>query len=83
MELAMDRHNDGPEFERVNKRLKDKDGRPIVISADNPILYIRMYEVEYADVYKTLMTESTIASNLFSQIEQDGKRFVLFDAIID
>ena len=49
MELALDRHDDGPEFARVNKRLKDKDGRPIGIAADNPILDTRMYEVEYAD----------------------------------
>ena len=43
MELALDRHDDGPEFSRVNKRLKDKDGRPIGIAADNPILYTRVY----------------------------------------
>ena len=56
MELALDRHDDGPEFSRVNKRLKDKDGIPIGIAADNPILDTRMYEVEYADGYKTAMT---------------------------
>ena len=46
MELALDRHDDGPEFARVNKRLKDKDGRLIGISANNPILDTIMYEVE-------------------------------------
>ena len=45
MELALDRHDDEPEFERVNERLKDKDGRPIRIEAENPILFIRMYGV--------------------------------------
>ena len=49
MKIALDRHDVGPEFSRVNKRLKEKDGRPIVIAADNPILDTRMYEVEYAD----------------------------------
>ena len=49
MELALDRHNYGPEFARVNKILKDKDGRPIGIAAENPILDTRMYKVEYAD----------------------------------
>ena len=47
MELALDRHDDGPEFARVNNRLKDKDGRPIGIAAENPILDIRMFGVEY------------------------------------
>ena len=42
MKLALDRHEDGPEFERFNKRLKDKDGRLIRIAEDNPILDTRM-----------------------------------------
>ena len=45
MELALDRHEDGPGFSRVNKILKDKDGRLIGIAADNKILDTRMYEV--------------------------------------
>ena len=38
MELALDRHDGGPEFARVNKILKDKYGRQIIIAAQNPIL---------------------------------------------
>ena len=83
MELALGRHNDGPEFLRVNKRLKDKDGIPIGIAAENPILDTRMYEVEYADVYKTAMTANATASNLFSQVDQDRQSFVLFNVIIN
>ena len=70
MELAIDRHENGPEFARFNNILKDKDGRPIVIAADNPILYTRMYEAEYVDGYKTVMTANAIASNLFSYRSQ-------------
>ena len=83
MELALDRHDNGPAFARVNKRLKDKDGRPIGIAADNPILDTRMYKIEYADGYRTSVTASAIASNLFSKVDQDGQHFILFDAIID
>ena len=75
MELALDRHDDGHEFERVNKRLKEKDGRLIGIAADIRILDIRMYVVEYDDGYKTVMTANIITSNLFSQVDQDGQRF--------
>ena len=60
-----------------------KNGRLIQIAAYNPILDTRMYEVEYSDGLKTEMTANTIASNLFSQVDQDGQHFVLFDAIID
>ena len=83
MELALDRHTEGPEFARVTKLLKDKEGRPIGIASDNPILDTRMYEVEYADGYKAEMTANNIASKLFAQVDQDGNRFVLFDEIID
>ena len=83
MELSLDRHNDGPEFARVNKRLNNNDFRLIGILADNPILDTRMYEVEYADEYKTVSRSNAIASNLFSQVDQDGKRFLLLNAIID
>ena len=63
--------------------MKDKEGRPIGIASDNPILGTRMYEVEYADGYKAATTANNIASNLFAQEDQDGNRFVLFDEIID
>ena len=43
----------------------------------------RMYGVEYSNVYKTVMTANAITSNLFSQVDQDGQRFLLFNAIID
>ena len=83
MELALDSNDDGPKFSRVNKRLKDKDGRPIVIAADNPILDTNMYKFEYADGYKTSMIANAISSNLFPQVNQDGQLFVLLNAIIE
>ena len=83
IELALYRHDDGTEFVRVNKRLKDIDGRPIVIAADNPILDTSMYKVECADGYKTAITANAIANNFSSQFNQYGQRFVLFDDVID
>ena len=75
MELALDRHDNRPEFVRVDKRLKEKYGRPIRIAADNTILDTSMYEVEYDDGYKTAMTANAIESNLFAQVHQYGQRF--------
>ena len=71
MELALNRHDDGPEFSRVNNGLKYKDGRPIGIVEDNTILDTSIYKVEYDNGYKTAMTANAIASNLFSQVDQD------------
>ena len=42
-----------------------------------------MYEVEYEDGHKVAMAANAISSNLFTQVDQDGQRFVLFDEIID
>ena len=83
MELALDRQDDGTEFARVTKRLRDKYGRPIGITSENPILDTRMYEVEYAGGYKTAMSANAIADNLFAQVDQDVQWVRLFDEIID
>jgi hypothetical protein len=52
MEMAIPRDGEGPEFARVTKRLRDKNGLPIGTANDNPILDNQMYEVEYPDGYK-------------------------------
>ena len=83
MELSLDRQSDGPEFARVTKRLKDKEGRSIGIASENLILDTRMYKVEYAYGHKAAMTTNNIANNLFAQVDQDGNRFVLFNEIIN
>ena len=82
-ELTLDRHDDRHEFARVNNRLKDKDGRPIGITAENPILNIRTYRVEYDDGYKTVMTANTITRKLFLQVNQDGEHSLILNATID
>ena len=45
MDLVIPRDGDGPDFAKVTKRLRDKDGPPIDRSHNNPILDTRMYEV--------------------------------------
>ena len=83
MELALPREGGGVQFGRVVKRLRDKDGLPIGTANDNPILDSRMYEVEFQDGYKTSLAANAIAENLFSQIDDEGNRHVLFKEIID
>ena len=83
MELALDRGDEGPNFAKVTKRLKDAKGQPIGTANENPILDTRMYEVEYLDGYKTSLAANTIAENLFAQVDAEGNRHVLFDIIVD
>ena len=83
MELLLDRPGAQPELARVTKRLKDKDGKPIGRSnGNNPILDSRLYEVEFQDGYKSAMSANTIAENLFSQVDADGQRQVIFGEVI-
>ena len=83
MEVALPRDSDGPEYAKVTKRLRDANGKPIGRAHDNPILDTRLYEVEYLDGHKASLTANTIAENLFSQVDDEGNRHVLFDAILD
>ena len=69
MELVLPADDEGPEFARVTKRLRDANGIPIGTANDNPILDSRIYEVEYADGYKASLTANAIAENLFTQVD--------------
>ena len=79
----MDRGVHQPEYARVKKRLKDNQGRPIGIASENPILDTIMYEVEYQDGHTAAFSANLIAENLFSQVDEEGNRSVLFHEIVD
>ena len=83
MELAMHCGDDGPEFARITKQLRDANGIPIGTSNDNPLLDTRVYEVEYLDGYKASLSANEIAQNLFAQVDKDGNWYVFYDQIID
>ena len=83
MELALPRDDEGPEFARVTKRLRDANGLPIGTSNDNPLMDTRIYEVEYLDGHKASLSANSIAQNLFATIDEEGNRYVLLDSIID
>jgi hypothetical protein len=83
MELATPRDGDGPEFAKVVKRLKDKDGLPIGKANNNPILDTRMYEAEHKDGHKASLAANAIAENMFAQVDDEGNWHVLLEEIVD
>ena len=83
MELALPCDNKGPEYACVTKRLRDANGLPIGTANDNPILDTRLYEVEYLDGDKALLTANAIAENMFSQVDEEGHKIALLDEIVD
>ena len=82
MELALPRDGEGPEFARVTKRLRDKDGLPIGTANDSPILDTRLYEVEYLDGHKASLAANAVAENLFAQIDEEGNRYITMESIM-
>ena len=83
MELALPKDGDEPQFARVAKRLRDTHGLPIGMAHDNPLLDSRIYEVEYADGHKASLSANTIATNMFAQVDDEGNRYILLDALVD
>ena len=68
---------------RVTKRLKDANGIPIGNADDNPLLDMRMYEVEYLDGECASLSANHIAENLYAQVDDEGNRQVLMKEIIN
>ena len=60
MDLKIPRDGEGPDFAKVKKCLRDKDGLPIGIAHNNSILDTRMYKVEYIDGYKASLAANAI-----------------------
>jgi hypothetical protein len=84
MELALPRGDDGQMMHaRVTKRLKDNEGIPVGKANDNPLLDSRKYEIEYADGNIEELTANIIAENLIAQVDEEGRRQMMLDEIID
>ena len=84
MELAIPSGPDSaPKYGKVVKRLRGEDGKPIGKAHSNPMLDTRKYQVELVDGTTLEMTANKIAENLYAQVDDEGRRHVLVDEIID
>ena len=78
MEIALPRSEDGQLHSAcVKRRAIDQDGRPIRVANNNPMLDTRRYVVQYLDGTAETLTANTIATNLFAQVDQEGRRQLL------
>ena len=68
---------------RVTKRLRDAEGRPIGLASENSLLDTREYTVEFKDGLAECLTANMIAKNMYSQLDEEGKRHLLLADIID
>ena len=83
MEIALPRDVEGPKFSKLIKRMLYENVIPIGRQHDDPIIDTRVYGVDYLDVHKASLAANTIAENLFSIVDEDSNRFVIFDDIVD
>jgi hypothetical protein len=82
-EIALASGANEVQFGRVTKRLRDADGRPIGTANDNPLLDTREYAVEFRDGHVESVSANLIAQNLYSQLDDEGKRHILLTDIVD
>ena len=81
-ELYFDVGPDGSPKGMVKKRLKGEDGRPTGCGHHNPLLDTRRYEVEIDGILHEYAA-NTIAENLYSQVDSEGRQQLIFREIID
>jgi Reverse transcriptase (RNA-dependent DNA polymerase) len=67
----------------VRQRKRDENNTPIGTGHDNPVLDTRIYEVEFGDGQVLEYSANVIAENLYSQVDEEGHRHVILDAITD
>lgn len=68
---------------QVRQRKRTSQGDPIGKSNSNPILDTRVYEVEFPDGATQELTANIIAEALYSQVDSEGKQFLLMEEITD
>jgi hypothetical protein len=67
----------------VKRRAVDEYNQPIGASYSNPILDTRAYVVDFVDGGQQIVTANTIADNIMSQVDEDGRTLMLIDEIFD
>ena len=81
-ELIFENEDGSPRKGTVVKRAQGEDGKPLGRYHPNPVVDTRKYIVEFDGFQQELMANQ-IAENMFSQVDEDGRRELVFRGIID
>jgi hypothetical protein len=68
---------------KVTGRKRASDGTPVGVSHSNPILDTREYEVSFPDGSTDCYAANMIAESLYSQVDSDGREYMLMKEIVD
>ena len=86
MEIALPRgggNQEDTQFAKVVKWLCDKEGQPIGMANENPMLETQEYKVEFLDGHHESLSANVIMQHMFLQVDEKGHRHLLLDDIID
>ena len=67
----------------VKKRVVDTDGNPVGKRNDNYMLDTREYELEFDDGTTEIYSSNIVMENIYTQVNDEGRMFVLMEEIID
>jgi hypothetical protein len=76
-------HGDDMVHRKVIKRARGEDGNPIGRRNINPILDTQEHEIEMPNGSVAEYTAIVIAENLYSQVDSEGRQFLLLNQIVD
>jgi hypothetical protein len=82
-ELAVDFGTEGKRRATVKERVRDFEGNFVGHSNENPYLDTSEYIIEYEDGTSDRMFANAIAENIYTQVDQEGRHFVLLKEISD
>ena len=71
----------GDRLGKITQRKRDMNGNPIGKRNNNPLLDTREYVVEFPDGAIAEYTTSVIAEHLYSQVDSEGRQYLLLDEI--
>jgi hypothetical protein len=82
-ELTVDFGMEGKRRATVKERVRDFEGNFVGRSNENPYLDTSEYIIEYDDGTSDRMFANAIAENIYTQVDNEGRHFVLLKEITD
>ena len=76
-------HGEHMQRARVVSRRKDNEGNLIGTPDPNPVLDTREYEVQFPDGLIETVDANTIAENLYSQVDAEGRTYQTIKEVLD
>jgi hypothetical protein len=83
VEMKMDVGTGQERTGRVIKRARGPDGRVVGRHHSNPLFDTSLYEVQFGEGDIEKYTANVIAENMFAQVDDEGRQFLLLDEIVD